>query len=834
MRSFVPLTPCVHIALPIPRSPLYTYTVGLHAGVVPGQRVLVPVGKRIITGVVITTNVAPVPRMKDILEVLDATPTFTTEMLELCTWVAEYYLCSLGEVLQAALPSGLTPQSVVRITLVHQPSAEELRVMQTQAPFRAKVLQTILEQKGEVRISYLQKLLHTDSVADQLDALMRLGIIDISTSVEGASSASTQKVIHIVPELAASEKDLQAAFDILDKRAPKQSLVLGTLYLHYMRGGTPRVLTDVCTELGVGTTVAEELVKRGYAVLEKIPVQKSLRGNGLRTLVQRNEAELLLTTEQQHAVDIIDTPTTYLLHGITGSGKTLVYIKLIQRIQAQGKSALLLVPEIALTPQLVDRFQAIFQNSIVVLHSKMTASERVAAFSIFSRKEPVVVIGARSAIFAPLENLGIIIVDEEHEASYKQENPSPRYHARDVAVMRAHMAGCICVLGSATPSIETLYNVRTHRYSYVALTHRADGAVSPIITIVDLKTEQKAQRLQGWLAQHTLQELQYTVRKKEGVLVFLNRRGFAPRQICNDCGNVPGCPNCDVKLTLHKATKTLKCHYCGYREGTGTICTVCGSLDISTSGAGTQQIEEDLLSVLQATGAVVARMDADSTAKRGEHRKLLQKFSDGAIDVLVGTQMIAKGLDIARVTLVIVVNADGSLFHTDFRSSERTLQLLTQVAGRAGRTAEKPGRVIIQTMNPTHPVLQAIQNNEQTAWYENELMVRSEALYPPFVRFITITISALEQSDVDHHAKILERLIPVQHSACIRLDATEPPIPKLKNNHRMVIVVKNFRSTDPSGAITRSILRNALTTYYKEFAKNSVRVTVNIDASGTL
>ncbi|HYG69777.1 MAG TPA: primosomal protein N', partial [Anaeromyxobacteraceae bacterium] len=397
-------------------------------------------------------------------------------------------------------------------------------------------------------------------------------------------------------------------------------------------------------------------------------------------------------------------PRTFLLHGVTGSGKTEVYIRAIRAALAQGKTALVLVPEIALTPQTVRRFRAHFGDRVAVLHSRMSDGERYDAWRAIRDGRYPIVIGPRSAVFAPLENLGLVVVDEEHEASYKQFDPAPRYHARDVAVMRAHRAGAVCVLGSATPSLESLANAKAAKYRLLKMPERVpvrgkQPAPLPPVRVVDLAREKEVRRLKGALSHDLRNAIRARLDRREQVILLQNRRGYAPVLTCDDCGFTPHCRDCAVSLTVHKPRRQLRCHYCGWTERQPDACPKCGSGALALLGAGTQRVEEELAEAFPE--ARVLRMDLDTTARRGAHRRLLDAFGSGEADVLLGTQMVAKGLDFPRVTLVGVVNADTGMLLPDFRAAERTFQLLAQVAGRAGRR-DLPGEVILQTRNPGH------------------------------------------------------------------------------------------------------------------------------------
>ena len=836
----------IHVALPLPRLEPLTYGLpdGIH--VQRGCRVLVPLGTRFVTGTVVAVDQDAVPKMRHIIEVLDEEPSFSDEVLELTKRISEYYLSSWGEVLQAALPTGLTPATVLHVTVLRPIADDDLTEMELRAPKRARLLRELREHEGEISVSYLQRKLKATAIADQLDALQRMGWIRLEQSLEQQRVPRMVRAASIAPSLLSNEEELRAAFDFLDAKAPKQSLALGHIYLTTQRDGRPVEIARLADELHVSSTVVDSLERRGFVEISQV-IRRTAEDED-NSLVSRNEAVVELTSEQANAVERITKLcdarqlSPVVLHGVTGSGKTIVYQRAIQHVIEGNGRVLLLVPEISLTPQLADRFRAVFGDRVAVLHSRLAVGERIGLWQRIRAGEFDIVIGARSAVFAPLMDVRLIIVDEEHEPSYKQDDPAPRYHGRDVALMRGQIHKCPVILGSATPSLESLANVAAGRATLLQLTHRADGALLPSIRVVDLREERKARRLKGAISMTALDAIAARIERKEGTLVFLNRRGYAVNLQCEDCGDVPMCQNCDVALTYHKHANVLRCHYCGYAEPMRAACTTCGSVDLRESGSGTQRIEEDLVTALNERmerAPRIERMDADTTSRKGEHRTLLKRFASGDIDVLVGTQMIAKGLDIPRVTLVVVVNADMSLHQNDFRASERTVQLLTQVAGRAGRTGSHPGEMIVQTSSPDHPAIVAAINGERSpdvlrAWEGDELRLRREVDYPPYTRFIVIEISSLDEAATLDHARVLAALIPARTDYHLRLDPVTPSVARIRNAFRQVIIIKNFKDKDQSGALCRSLLRNAFATYHASYASSSVKVTIDVDAHGTL
>lgn len=832
----------VRVALPVPRLEALTYLVDTDDALVAGVRVVVPLGKRTLTGTVVEVNVEPVEGTKAILEILDERPTFSRELLELTRRVAEYYLCSWGEVLHAAVPSGMQPNVVMRIHVERPLSTSEYESMKRKAPKRAHLLRILDESKGDVTVAYLQKQAATAYVGDQLDALVRDGWISISIHESRPVKGRTVRCVRLADDLLAESQRLRAALDHLDSRAPKQSLALAFVAMH--KSDSPLSVATLADSTGVGVSSIDALIEKG--LLSAFQTDYAYGYSGAQ-LVQRDERSVDLTNEQQAAVTAIEKSIglqrfdVHMLQGVTGSGKTIVYQRIIDGVLRQKKRALVLVPEIALTPQLGDRFAALYGSRVAVLHSRVSMGERVQTWNRIARGEVDVVLGARSSVYVNLPDLGVIIVDEEHEPSYKQDEPSPRYHGRDVAMMRGQIEHCPVVLGSATPSLESYHNVVTKRFSHHRLTTRADGALFPEVRVVDMRAARKTRQVEGAFAVETLIAMAERIRQREGVLVFMNKRGYASHMQCGDCGAVPTCEHCDVALTFHKHPNVLRCHYCGFTEQFHSACTTCGSTEVQDVGTGTQRLEEELTESLRSyidRSPMIARMDADSTARKGQHRNLLQQFSDGTIDVLVGTQMVAKGLDIERCTLVVVANADQSLYHADFRASERTLQLLLQVSGRAGRHASKPGSVLLQSFAPEHPTMQMCQQGERNqnvllTWYESEYATRREVVYPPFARFIVVEVKSSLEHLAQQHAEILHALLPKNEPTLTCYPASPPSVPRVRNVYRRIIVIKNDKQLDPSGQVCRSYLRAMINEYTSKHGASDVRVAIDVDARGS-
>lgn len=834
----------VNIALPLPTQRLFTYAVPdeMAGEMLVGSRALVPFGKRTLTGVIVEKNVSPVEKTKPVLEILDSAPIFSSEMLALTKWIAEYYLASWGESLKAALPQGMSPESVVKIRPARDISYDEIENMAHRAPRRAELLRELLRHSGEISVAYLSKILDSANLSAIIESLEHNGLIEILRSVAPEITAKKQRAIAVHPDLLESNEMLREVLDSLDSNAPKQALLLSHAYIHRLHHTEPLLMATALQETKSTSSAVKALVQKKYLVEFETEVLRGEISNE-SSLIQRDESDLAFTIEQQHSIEKINEAIfegkfkTFLLHGVTGSGKTLIYIEAISEVLRRGKTALLLVPEISLTPQLIARFRAFFGNEIAVFHSRMSAGERYDAWRSTRAGNSKIVIGARSAIFAPLKNIGIIIVDEEHEPSYKQDAPAPRYNARDCAIIRGNLEQAIVVLGSATPSMESMLNARNAKYHLLEITRRADGAKMPEIEVVNTVETRKRRLMTGSFSKVLLDKIFDRLQKKEGIILFHNRRGFAPRLECADCAEIPTCPNCSVSLTLHKYRGSLRCHYCGYTRSAEKSCRYCGHPELKEIGAGTQKIEDELNEILNQNGfdsAVIQRMDLDTTTKKGSHAQILKNFASGAVDILLGTQMVAKGLDFERVTLVGVVSADIQLFLPDFRAGERTFQLLTQVAGRAGRSSDKTGEVVIQTAHPKHPAVLATLAGSYDLFYNDELQIRKEAMYPPFVRFVVVAFSGKDEDTVQQQAHYFANILPKNHAAIVKLGPAVPSIAKIRSEFRRIIVVKSLKSADPQGRIFQHILLSALMVYGQKHGTSAVRITIDVDASGFL
>ncbi|TAL67928.1 MAG: primosomal protein N' [Bacteroidetes bacterium] len=831
----------VNIAIPIPGKQLFSYIIehDFDECMLIGRRALVPFGRRALTGYIVELSInKKTDGLKPVFELLDSEPVFSSEMLELTKWLADYYFCSWGIVLKSAIPSGMSPKSVIKVQLLHNPTEAELHEIRKKSPKKAALIEFLSEHNDFLSINYIEDNIKSGSVASHLEALEQNGWLTINRMVEDDLTPKTQKAVILSEELVKDYELFKNALNELDKKSIKQSLLLNFINHKYLESQKPVLVSEAIAASKSNYQSITALAKKSYIQIVEIEIDRTEKPLKIESLSQRDESKLDLNNEQSNALNEILRATdksefdVFLLHGVTGSGKTLVYIHAIKNMISSGKTALLIVPEISLTPQLIDRFKSVFREKIAVLHSRMSEGERFDGWRAIKKGDSRIVIGARSAIFAPLDNLGLIIVDEEHEPSFKQQEPDPKYNARDVALVRGKIDKAVVVLGSATPSIESMYNANTGKYKLLNITQRADGANLPKIEIVNIIESKRKGEVTGILTNSLLSEIEKRVLKKEGVILFQNRRGFAVYLECPECGHIPMCKNCSVTLTYHKAKSQLRCHYCGFTVNATKKCNACSHSPMKEVGFGTQRIEDDLNEWFKnkEIKPVIARMDLDTTSKKNAHRKILQQFSNGLTDILIGTQMVAKGLDFERVTLVGVVNADLQLYLPDFRASERTFQLLTQVSGRAGRSSEKEGEVLIQSSHPEHTSIQSAVKGSYDLFYENEIRARKEALYPPFTRFCLILFVGKNLIKVSECSKNFKELLPTDRKHILALGPVEPVISKVRNNYRKLIVIKNNKRTDPSGKYLREILSKANDKYNEEFASSEVKVVFDIDS----
>lgn len=729
-----------------------------------GSRVFVPFGPRKLQGFVVglTKNSQFQGKLKDLLLVVDEMPPLTPELVSLSKALADRIFSYRITILKAMLPRVM--RANYRKILV--PLTAKAKAM----PFFQGEPIDLTKIAAPKEIAAIGKLLRSDDAK-------------IEYVVENRAKVKTQNQY----ALPLPKKDYTDLYESLRQNAIKQKQLLMTIIENY--SAFPMLQQQLEQAARVNTATLTSAVKKGWLKKEPIEVYRDPLAD---VTTSDKHHKINLNDEQQAALDQIvpaiqtAKPQTFLLEGITGSGKTEVYLHAISQTLASGKNALMLVPEISLTPQMVTQVKDRFGEQVAVLHSGLSEGELYDEWRRIRRGEVRVVVGARSAVFAPLTNIGLIVIDEEHESSYKQED-NPRYHARDVAIWRGKYNSCPLVLGSATPSLDSRARAQKGVYQLLKLTKRANQKNLPEVRLIDLKQADFAGG-QLDLTVELVDAIKARLAKKEQVILMLNRRGFANFMLCRECGYVMKCPNCDLSLTMHKDTGQMQCHYCGYTIQIPTKCPNCQSTKIRFLGTGTQKVQEELNELLP--GARILRMDVDTTRRKGSFKRILDSFGNHEADILLGTQMIAKGLDFPNVTLVGVVNADTGLWLPDYNASERTFELLTQVAGRAGR-AEKKGEVMIQTFNPDHYAIALAQTQDYERFYAYEMQMRHAGNYPPYFYTVLISVAAKKEQNAAREAfKIKRRLQANLHPATIVLGPTPSAISRLKNQYYYQILVK--------------------------------------------
>jgi primosomal protein N' (replication factor Y) (superfamily II helicase) len=783
----------------------YTYKVpkSLSSSVQKGTRVVIPFGKgnRTVQGIIWDLDFHgqwdSESQLKIVQSVLDLSPVLNDELLNLSKWMAKTTYSFQISCMLTMLPSVMRAQY------------QKQMVLRDNTDIDADVL-SLFNQSNVANIDF--KELSTELIS-KISHLKRQGKLDIIYKVN--NNAMAKKVYAIASNI--SVEQAQQILAGTSKRAVNLIKILNYIILHAEDTILQRVLVQKyqISESAIKNAIKKGWLKRFLKEEYRNPYKQKIQ---LDHPLPLNQDQTIAVHQIKAAIDASNNQT-FLLEGVTGSGKTEVYLHAIQNALAQHKTALMLVPEIALTPQMVRRVKGRFGNRVAVLHSGLSAGEKYDEWRRIYHSEADVVVGARSAVFAPLENIGIIIMDEEHEASYKQDD-APRYHTRNVALWRAKYYHCPLVLGSATPSLESRSRAMKGIYTLLTLPTRINNQALPQVKIIDMR-EQMKENGQEDFSNELLSAIQERLLKKEQVVLMLNRRGYSSFVMCRSCGFVLRCPNCDISLTLHMDSRTMKCHYCGHEEKIPNRCKNCGSSKIRYYGTGTQKVQFKLQELLPQ--AKILRMDVDTTRRKGAHERILQKFGAGQADILLGTQMIAKGLDFPNVTLVGVLNADTSLDLPDFRSSERTFDLLTQVSGRAGR-ANKSGRVYIQTFNPDNYVIQLAQKQDYELFYRNEMKIRHQNNYSPYYFTIKLTASGNNERQVASKIFEIAKILKTKLSQkAIMLGPSPSPIFKLKNKYYYQIIIK-YKKEPKLDACLEYILN-----YYQKDANKGLYI--NIDSN---
>lgn len=807
----------VEVILPLSLSKNYIYRVpfDLNEQVEVGKRVVVQFGKnKIYTALIkIIGHIAPeFYQAKYIIDVVDEHPVITGNQLQLWEWMTGYYLCNEGDVMSAALPTGLKLASETIIVLQEDAVAEEVLTD------KEHILITALNNQKRLTIDDVSALLGQKTVYPIINSLLEKGLVYIAEEVVEKYKPLLKSFVSL-NTFYQDEENLKQLFGILE-RAPKQLNALIT-YIKLSRQQDVVSKQQLLEESDCGQAAFKTLLDKEIFKVEKRPVSR-LRENDddfvLNFQLSEIQHKALREIEQQ-----FDEKDVVLLHGITASGKTQIYIKLIEKAIENGGQVLFLLPEIALTTQIVQRIQRYFGDAIGVYHSKFNNNERVEIWNKVLNGKYRVVLGARSAVFLPFKDLKLIVVDEEHESSYKQQEPSPRYQARDMAVYLAHLHQAKAVLGSATPSIESYYNAVNHKYGLVTVNERFGGVELPLHEVVSISEETKKKKMVSYFSAKLIDEIAYTMEQKEQVILFQNRRGYATILICATCGYAPKCVNCDVSLTYHKTSGKLHCHYCGFHQSSINICPACGSVHIEQKGFGTERVEEELSLVFP--DARIARLDVDSTRTKNGLQQIISDFQEKKTDILIGTQMVAKGLDFDNVTLIGVINADTLFNYPDFRAFERSYQLLAQVAGRAGRR-DKQGKVIIQAYDDSHRIIKQVIENKYLEMYHDELAERRQFHYPPFTRLIFINIRHKDQDLLNVAAQRFATALRVQLGSRV-LGPEQPMVARIRNYYIKQVILKSDRDTAIQKV--KSILKETIIQFQTEKDYRAVNIQVDVD-----
>ncbi len=792
------------VALPLPLATPYTYRIPETLGdrVVPGARVVVPVRRRELIGLVVAVDTAPpAVAAKDVLALPDAEPALSEALLATAEWIAGYYAAPLGLTLKSILPGGMWGESQVIVSLGNGSRAT--------GGVAGEVVAWLERRGGEASVSAAARALKRP-LWDVIERLIRVGAVTLKVQPPDTSAAGlTERVLALT-----EERPTLLEREALFKRRPKQQQLYETLEV--LGGSAP--VRHLSEQLGFGDSVLKALVREGLARVTRSEVLRDPFA-GSPTSPPPTE----LTPDQSVALSTIsalEPGEGALLFGVTGSGKTLVYLEAVRRVLAEGRGAIVLVPEIGLTPQTVSRFRGAFGDEIAVLHSGLSDGERADAWRLLRRGERRVAVGARSAVFAPVVNLGVIVIDEEHEASYKN-GETPRYNTRDVAAVRARLEGARLILGSATPSLETMVRAET-KLQLLRLPQRVGARPLPPVEVIDLRVAPKVSGTGPVPWSEALDSgIVATLARREQALLLLNRRGYAAFLQCPDCGEVWQCPHCSISLTVHQAPAGLRCHYCGHEEPLPLTCRACANPVQQMRGVGTQQLERMLTD--RYPDARIARMDLDTTSTKWSHQRILASVESGEVDLLIGTQMIAKGLDFPNVTLVGVVDADTGLYLPDFRSAERTFQLLAQVAGRAGR-GPKGGRVLVQTRHPTHHALVWARQHDTEGFLRQERELRLDPPYPPATSLVNLLVSGPDEGEVGRRAAVVAdwctALIERYDLPISMLGPAPCPLVRIKNRWRWHALLKG-----PSKSLGR-VVRYAARSLRRE---GSTRVVIDRD-----
>lgn len=811
----------VEVILPLSLAKTFTYRISEAEFnyIKKGMRVAVPFGKsKIYTALVIELhqNAPTLYEAKEIHQILDEKPLVTEIQIAHWQWIASYYMCAIGDVYRGAIPSALLLESE---TVISQ--KQDLFVDESQLSDDEFLIYQALQQQSSLKVQDIIAILNKKNIFPILQKLIDNNILVLQEEMLENYKPKLVRYVRLNAKYDSNE-GLGELLETLKNATKQKEIVLS--YFQLSATDKKPITVKKLTETANSTTA---IVK---ALIDKeIFEEYYLQEDRLNFKGKSSENQLKLSVAQQTAFEEIQENLTQkevcLLHGVTSSGKTEIYTKLIEEYIATGKQVLYLLPEIALTTQLVGRLRAHFGNKVAVFHSKYSNNERVEVWNqvLENSEKAQIVIGARSALFLPFQDLGFIIVDEEHEQTYKQVDPAPRYHARDAAIVLANLQKAKVLLGSATPSMETYYNAKSGKYGFVEIFERYRNVLMPEIELVDLKDKYFRKKMVGHFSDVLIEEITNALALGEQVILFQNRRGYSPLLECVTCGHVPQCQQCDVSLTYHKHKNQLRCHYCGYSIAKPTNCHACSSVDLTTKGFGTEQIQQELLALFPSHK--IGRMDQDTTRGKFGFEKIIDSFKNREIDILVGTQMLGKGLDFDNVTLVGIMNADNMLYHPDFRAFERSFQMMTQVSGRSGRS-EKQGKVIIQTYSPLHNTIQQVTKNDYEGMYNEQLYERQIYKYPPYFKLVKLTLKHRDFDKLKQGAMWLYQVMQ-QNLPMPVLGPEEPPISRIRNEYIRTIMVKIPMNI--SVVNTKKTIQKMLNSFEAVPSYRSIRVIVNVD-----
>ncbi|WP_347051944.1 replication restart helicase PriA [Flavobacterium olei] len=811
----------IEVILPLSLAKTFTYKISEaeYDFIKKGMRVAVPFGKsKIYTALVLDVheNAPTLYEAKEIHQILDEQPIATEIQIKHWLWVANYYMCAIGDVYRGAFPSGLLLESETIIS--HK---ADVIVNDSELSDDEFLIYEALHHQSSLKVQEIASILNKKNILPILQKLIAKDIIFLDEEIKETYKPKLVRYVKLHSKYE-SDNGLAELLNVLKNANKQKEIVL--MYFQLSASEKKPITVKKLTEVAnASATAVKSLVEK--EIFEEYFLQQdrvSYEG-------EKTEKELQLSEAQQKAFlaikDSFTEKEVSLLHGVTSSGKTEIYIKLIEEYLQTGKQVLYLLPEIALTTQLVSRLRLHFGDRVAVFHSKYSNNERVEVWrqTLENSEKAQIVIGARSALFLPFNDLGLLIVDEEHEQTFKQTDPAPRYHARDAAIVLANFHNAKVLLGSATPSIETYFNTQNNKYGLVTLAERYKNVRLPEVVLVDLKDKHFRKKMTGHFSDVLIDEIAEALSLGEQIILFQNRRGYSPIIECLTCGHVPHCQQCDVSLTYHKNKNQLRCHYCGYSIAKPTNCHSCSSIDLTTKGFGTEQIEQELVSLFPK--AKTGRMDQDTTRGKFGFEKIIDTFKNREIDILVGTQMLAKGLDFDNVSLVGIMNADNMLHHPDFRAFERSFQMMTQVAGRAGR-AEKQGKVVIQTYNPSHNTIQQVTDHNYIGMYKEQLYDRQIYKYPPYFRIIKLTLKHKDFDKLKEGSMWLYQVLS-QNLGMPVLGPEEPAISRIRNEYIRTIVIKIPQNLHLGN--TKKTIQKMLNSFEAVAQYRAIKVVVNVD-----